>query len=903
MKNKKRKYQVGGNTQFVNKTGYLGSELSKLNPYNIIPLDTSKKITTEGVSEDLLAMLYKENEMVGMRFMEPDNNFVFRSADSVLETPLYQFGGAFGGQTGSNIGTPPYMSNQSLNPFVSLSNVQFNTPPFLPDERFGNFNNQIQQPLGNNSNGLSNSALLTQDPNFNRRSVGLDEVVVTGERLNNINPTSTSPNSNINSNLSDLERNLEEIELDTLDTEAQESLDFANSLPKTEDNLFKLPEDYSENTLNKLAGTDPFQQNSFYNPYSTPTVEQGFRTLGMGVQNGNIGQILAGGAKGLLGSARGFFSGMGTANSLQRAEQERDAQQRRINTPTQFVQQGGRIFSPSSMQYSLPQSKKRRKKRYRANEEMNEFRELTGDFATGVEPKLEDQATAEVEVGEFLKDSATGKVQKVLGKTHEQGGEKMFLKEGDRVLTDHLKLGGKKAKLIRDRFDIEVKAKNTFADVLDKYRKKSGLAKATKEEEGILKKLKEQGEEDIITGADKTTDKINTQFLLNSLEELKAKKQPLTQGMEGLYDVLFEMQEKSKKGKEAPKNKQGQIIAQGGNRIDLDKFGIPQSEEGDTGLFGGIGQQGLNDFVNENSTWYDFNNFNPANEDDVRNFQTEFNKRSGANAQLRVDGMLGQQTSSARLNPIVKEEVGQLNNGITAPLLTTGIETTAAANKKPTEPNTVKDKKTTGTSDETTNLDKAVKGYNKVFPNVPSTYLPFLGQMLLDDLEQVNFREVEPRLQNIDTQLQIAQEQRQIQQRQLEGLSPEARAAVSANSEANLNRALQSTASQIDNSNLDRLQRADQANATLDAREQQINAGFQQQLERNNIMAFDNFNQEVANNFDTNMNNRLQNFSQINRMNLYLAANPDIGVNFDGTFNSRKVVADPFGTVQTKKNN
>ena len=98
---------------------------------------------------------------------------------------------------------------------------------------------------------------------------------------------------------------------------------------------------------------------------------------------------------------------------------------------------------------------------------------LTGEYAFGLQN--EQEANAEVEVGEFLQDSQG--IRKIEGKTHEQGGEMMKLEDGTRILSDHLKVGGSYAKELNKMFDLGVKASDTYATVLDKYNNKSGLKK------------------------------------------------------------------------------------------------------------------------------------------------------------------------------------------------------------------------------------------------------------------------------------------------------------------------------------------------------------------------------------------------------------------------------------------
>lgn len=81
---------------------------------------------------------------------------------------------------------------------------------------------------------------------------------------------------------------------------------------------------------------------------------------------------------------------------------------------------------------------------------------------------------------------------------------------------------------------------------------------------------------------------------------------------------------------------------------------VPKGQKYDesTGLWGGIGTSQIARLM-ANNRWYDWEDFDPGNEQDVREFQKAFNKKARENnsdAQLEVDGRLGKQTVTARLD-------------------------------------------------------------------------------------------------------------------------------------------------------------------------------------------------------------------------------------------------------------
>ena len=70
----------------------------------------------------------------------------------------------------------------------------------------------------------------------------------------------------------------------------------------------------------------------------------------------------------------------------------------------------------------------------------------------------------------------------------------------------------------------------------------------------------------------------------------------------------------------------------------------------DSGFYGNVSQSDFAELQAANP-WYDWENFDPSNEADVKAYQTEFNKRAkeaGSKARIKVDGKFGQQTASAR---------------------------------------------------------------------------------------------------------------------------------------------------------------------------------------------------------------------------------------------------------------
>ena len=194
---------------------------------------------------------------------------------------------------------------------------------------------------------------------------------------------------------------------------------------------------------------------------------------------------------------------------------------------------------------------------------------LTGEYAFGIDS--ENNVNSELEDGEFLQDS--NGIKEVEGKKHSEGGEKMALEDGTRILSDYLKVGARNAKVLNDQFDLGVKGSDTYATVVEKFNKKSGLNKIKEELEEYIAKLDKQQQET----KDETTLALNTQYLTEEINEEFEKKKPLEAIREQVFDLTFKLQEASKP---AEKNKEefqtgGTMTYNGDTVIQLaNKYGI-----------------------------------------------------------------------------------------------------------------------------------------------------------------------------------------------------------------------------------------------------------------------------------------------------------------------------------------
>jgi len=90
----------------------------------------------------------------------------------------------------------------------------------------------------------------------------------------------------------------------------------------------------------------------------------------------------------------------------------------------------------------------------------------------------------------------------------------------------------------------------------------------------------------------------------------------------------------------------------------LDEVRPGQGRNKDTGLYGNVTQKEY-EAAKKANPWFDWENFDPTKDADVRRYQKEFNKKAkeaGSDKRITVDGDFGEQTSSARFTPAAPGE-------------------------------------------------------------------------------------------------------------------------------------------------------------------------------------------------------------------------------------------------------
>lgn len=235
---------------------------------------------------------------------------------------------------------------------------------------------------------------------------------------------------------------------------------------------------------------------------------------------GNITAGLGALGKVILGSVRNVNAGMGYQNRLQNFKEWYDKKEsERAKGHYQTAEDGGLIYLSKGGE--VPKEKL-----------------MSGDYTTGVGPRM--PANAEVEHGEYLQHN-DGSVQKVLGKTHEEGGEPMMLDAGTRVVSDNLKIGKELSKEVNEFFGLKSKPTDTYAAIIDRYKKKNDIDDVEKREQEVLKKVEKN--ENVKNATAKT---LNSEYLNEQLHQIQDEKLGLQEKLSQFTDFVFKAQQEAK---------------------------------------------------------------------------------------------------------------------------------------------------------------------------------------------------------------------------------------------------------------------------------------------------------------------------------------------------------------------
>ena len=279
------------------------------------------------------------------------------------------------------------------------------------------------------------------------------------------------------------------------------------------------------------------------NPYGGWNMENTATSLGAFAQDKNALGVVGAAGKLLLSGARNALSGAGAYKILKEASEEKESDiiDKQNKSRTAYLQKGGKV------------------------EKM-----MTGNFIEGNEHHTDQNI--EVEKGEYLQ-TPDGQTMEVIGKKHSEGGELLNVPDSTKVVSDYLKIGSKLATELKKDFGLNLKHSNSFATVIDKYKKKIGLDSLIEDQEEIFKKINKQNSVEF-----EGTRSVNMELLTNKLKEIESTKKELENELEVFTNYIFDKQEESKQYGEYNFKKQmgGEVDSQ-----QIPAQDNPQQQEGD----------------------------------------------------------------------------------------------------------------------------------------------------------------------------------------------------------------------------------------------------------------------------------------------------------------------------------
>lgn len=185
------------------------------------------------------------------------------------------------------------------------------------------------------------------------------------------------------------------------------------------------------------------------------------------------------------------------------------------------------------------------------------YKALTGEYTIEKDRIEDEDVVAELEHREFLK-TPTQEITQIDGSTHERGGVKLTeeqIPDGSEVISDHLKLTKDQVKSFSDKYDLKLSTKDTYADILHKWNKKSGLDENVKEQEDLIKQIEKQVKLLEEKPEAETTINLNIDLLQKELAELEQEKAPLEEERKAVFNEVFKAQESQKPKEEKEDDK------------------------------------------------------------------------------------------------------------------------------------------------------------------------------------------------------------------------------------------------------------------------------------------------------------------------------------------------------------
>lgn len=167
--------------------------------------------------------------------------------------------------------------------------------------------------------------------------------------------------------------------------------------------------------------------------------------------------------------------------------------------------------------------------------------DLTGEYIYPLPKSMEDNANVEIEKGEYVSTPDDVGPMEAKGNRHEDGGTPVDLPEAH-IISDYRTIDDDFASYVRENYGISATEKDTYATLLDRYKKKIGLSEKYDDQERVFKRLEKN--KDV---KDKNTSELNKSILSKYVNDNQKEIDELEVQFRSFADIVYNKQEESKR--------------------------------------------------------------------------------------------------------------------------------------------------------------------------------------------------------------------------------------------------------------------------------------------------------------------------------------------------------------------
>lgn len=167
--------------------------------------------------------------------------------------------------------------------------------------------------------------------------------------------------------------------------------------------------------------------------------------------------------------------------------------------------------------------------------------DLTGEYIYPLPKSMEDNANVEIEKGEYVLTPDDVGPMEAKGNRHEDGGTPVDLPEAH-IISDYRTIDDDFASYVRENYGIRATEKDTYATLLDRYKKKIGLSEKYDDQERVFKRMEKN--KDV---KDKNTSELNKSILSKYVNDNQKEIDELEVQFRSFADIVYNKQEESKR--------------------------------------------------------------------------------------------------------------------------------------------------------------------------------------------------------------------------------------------------------------------------------------------------------------------------------------------------------------------